>query len=171
MDNFPGKIPHKLSPFIDDSVNDRAEFPQIGAVSRRLVSLFAPESEQTDALMRSDFLLPQYYLRSAIIGESELKLKAQHVKKFSIDTLMYCFYFLPKDVLQAVCAQELALRNWKYHTELKRWFRDDNKQSFDVSTWSQKAWSGPLDTSRFILDYSLNPSKAPHMGALRTSPL
>lgn len=188
MENFPGinKLPHSLSPFIDDSSADRREGCHLG-LTRPLVSLFASEEAEKAALSQSEFLVPPYYLRSVIMGESELKLKPQHVKQFSLDTLMYCFYNLPNDVMQSVAAQELSVRDWKYHTGKAQWFRSigpkDNVSvpilpsnqkafmTFDVSCWEEQVWTSSLDANQFLSDYSLS-SKVPALnGSLRTSPL
>jgi CCR4-NOT transcription complex subunit 2 len=50
-------------------------------------------------------------------------LKTGHLSKFQLETLFYIFYALPKDVLQAYAAQELYSREWRYHGELKLWFK------------------------------------------------
>ena len=50
-------------------------------------------------------------------------LKTGHLSKFQLETLFHIFYALPKDVLQAYSAQELYSRQWRYHAELKLWFK------------------------------------------------
>lgn len=183
MDPELARVPDKLSPFLTDSIGSSSQFLS----ARSLISLFAPVDIQVEARKKHDFFIPQYYIRSAMNGESELKLKPHQVKQFSLDTLMYCFYYLPSDVLQSVSALELVSRNWKYHPELNQWFRPTGSEdglppqmftggqkhymTFDVPSWTQKLWTGSIDASKFQTDYSLSP-KAPALnGTLRTAPV
>ena len=52
-------------------------------------------------------------------------LKTGHLARFEPATLFYIFYGMPRDVLQAYAAQELYARGWRYHAELKTWFRHE----------------------------------------------
>lgn len=52
-------------------------------------------------------------------------LKTGHMEKFHYSTLLYMFYGMTKDLLQAYAAKELASRGWHYNTELKLWFIKD----------------------------------------------
>jgi hypothetical protein len=49
-------------------------------------------------------------------------LKTSHLAKFTLETLFYIFYNMPKDTLQVYAAKELYKREWRYHKELKLWF-------------------------------------------------
>ena len=85
-------------------------------------------------------------------------LKTGHLSKFQLETLFYIFYALPKDVLQAYAAQELYTREWRYHGELKRWFKragptDGVANSsngaaqylcFDINTWERRLFTGNM---------------------------
>ena len=57
-------------------------------------------------------LPPSYYARAPT-------LRSKHLKRFSVETLFYIFYQLPRDVLQAYAARELGLRGWLYCKEEK----------------------------------------------------
>lgn len=76
-------------------------------------------------------------------------LRREHLQKFDVTTLMYMFYALPRDMLQAFAAQELYTREWRYHRDLKLWFKPekaDNKTLlvyFDTGAWERKTFAGP----------------------------
>jgi hypothetical protein len=159
MTNFPGgkfEVPNKLSPFVDDSVRqpilaDRA--------SSSVVSVFAEPSVGEDILRKSDFAIPQCYFRSYIQGESEFKLKPQHLKQFTPQTLFYCFHNLPGDILQVLAAQELSSRGWRYHSEIKRWFRvaasgdvptSSGLIHFDPTRWEERPYPNNVEQSKFM---------------------
>ena len=77
-------------------------------------------------------------------------LKGEHLSKFSVETLFYMFYNMPKDLLQAYSTQELYRREWRFHGELKAWIRARTQQElqqalptiqfvyFDVSNWETR---------------------------------
>jgi hypothetical protein len=96
-------------------------------------------------------------------------LKTGHLSKFQLETLFYIFYALPKDVLQAYAAQELYSREWRYHGELKLWFKraspSDGVSSsssgspqylyFDINSWERRLFNGSMNqniTSGFITE-------------------
>ena len=179
MTNFPGgkfEVPNILSPFVDDSVRqpllaDRA--------SSSVISVFAEPSASQEILRKTDFVLPHCYFRSYIQGESEFKLKPQHLKQFSLPTLFYSFYNLPGDILQLLSAQELSARGWKYHPEIKRWFRQaasgDVPTSsglihFDPSRWEERAYPSNVDQSKFMpASEHIVPANV-NVGGLRSGP-
>ena len=98
---------------------------------------------------------PQYQLPMCYFMQPPA-LKTGHLSKFQLETLFYIFYALPKDVLQAYAAQELYSRKWRYHVDLKLWFkRADTSDGlsatvnvsnqyvyFDVNTWGQRLFNG-----------------------------
>jgi CCR4-NOT transcriptional regulation complex NOT5 subunit len=49
-------------------------------------------------------------------------LKPTWFSKFTNETLFYIFYFMTKDTLQLIAAEELYKRNWRYHSEYLVWF-------------------------------------------------
>mmetsp|Transcript_2399 Transcript_2399/g.4999 ORF Transcript_2399/g.4999 Transcript_2399/m.4999 type:complete len:434 (-) Transcript_2399:1309-2610(-) len=82
-------------------------------------------------------------------------LKTGHLSKFTLEILFYIFYAMPKDVLQAYSAQELYSREWRYHVDLKLWFKraapgdgvdlSDGSAKyiyFDFQTWDRRHFSG-----------------------------
>ncbi|GAX10842.1 CCR4-NOT transcription complex subunit 2 [Fistulifera solaris] len=87
------------------------------------------------------FQLPSCYYMQAPA------LKTGHLSKFQLETLFYIFYSLPKDVLQAYAAQELYTREWRYHGELKLWFKRDNGSYlyFDINSWERRLFNGSMN--------------------------
>jgi CCR4-NOT transcription complex subunit 2 len=94
-------------------------------------------------------------------------LKTGHLSKFQLETLFYIFYALPKDVLQAYSAQELYAREWRYHGELKLWFKRAGPADgyapatagstqylyFDINSWERRLFNGSMNqniTSGFL---------------------
>lgn len=88
-------------------------------------------------------------------------LRTGHFKKFTLETLVYIFYSMPRDILQAYAAQELYRRGWRFHQELRLWLLYDpetavelsppteadkkpeyNYVYFDVQSWEKKAFAG-----------------------------
>ncbi len=101
-----------------------------------------------------DFQLPAcYYMQPPA-------LKTGHLSKFQLETLFYIFYALPKDVLQAYAAQELYTREWRYHGDLKLWFKRASLNDgltanasggasqylyFDINTWERRIFTNSLN--------------------------
>lgn len=96
-------------------------------------------------------------------------LKTGHLSKFQLETLFYIFYALPKDVLQAYSAQELYSREWRYHGDLKLWFKRATASDgipalstgaaqylyFDINTWERRVFNGNMNqnvTSGFLTE-------------------
>lgn len=65
---------------------------------------------------------PMYQIPSCYYIQAPA-LKTGHLARFQLETLFYIFYALPQDVQQAYAAQELYARDWRYHGELKVWFK------------------------------------------------
>lgn len=86
-------------------------------------------------------------------------LKTGHLSKFQLETLFYIFYALPKDVLQAYAAQELYSREYRYHGELKLWFKRAGPSDgvaanstgapqylyFDINSWERRLFNGSMN--------------------------
>lgn len=86
-------------------------------------------------------------------------LKTGHLSKFQLETLFYIFYALPKDVLQAYAAQEMYTRDWRYHGDLKLWFKRASPSDglanagtgapqylyFDINTWERRLFTGTMN--------------------------
>lgn len=95
-------------------------------------------------------------------------LKTGHLSKFQLETLFYIFYALPRDVLQAYAAQELYSREWRYHSELKLWFKRAGPADgisnpsggsqflyFDINSWERRLFNGSMNqniTSGFLAE-------------------
>mmetsp|Transcript_61 Transcript_61/g.69 ORF Transcript_61/g.69 Transcript_61/m.69 type:complete len:534 (-) Transcript_61:215-1816(-) len=120
--------------------------------SRCLYSTFS--SPWADGPSNSD---PQFTLPSCYFMATPPPLKHAHLHKFQLETLFYIFYAMPKDLLQAYSGQELYQREWRYHAELKLWFRRATQQDlphlpadraatqyifFDINSWECRLFSG-----------------------------
>mmetsp|Transcript_9786 Transcript_9786/g.15684 ORF Transcript_9786/g.15684 Transcript_9786/m.15684 type:complete len:477 (+) Transcript_9786:300-1730(+) len=95
-------------------------------------------------------------------------LKTGHLSKFQLETLFYIFYAMPKDVLQAYAAQELYTREWRYHGDLKLWFKRAGPSDgittssatpqylyFDINSWERRLFNGNMNqnvTGGFLTD-------------------
>ncbi|KAI4091919.1 MAG: hypothetical protein LQ339_008036 [Xanthoria mediterranea] len=44
---------------------------------------------------------------------------------FADETLIWIFYFQPRDIMQEFAASELTNRNWRYHKEMRMWLTKD----------------------------------------------
>jgi len=98
-------------------------------------------------------LEPTFYLPSCYRLPSP-SLRREHLQKFDYTTLMYMFYALPRDMLQAFAAQELFYREWRYHKDHKLWFKPEKVEEaggrskqvlmyFDAGAWEKKTFVGP----------------------------
>lgn len=82
-------------------------------------------------------------------------LKLEQFAKMQLETLFYMFYVLPRDMMQALAAQELYRREWKYHTDLRVWVKARSLQEqqqihpgvqwiyFDLGSWDIKPFQFP----------------------------
>jgi len=84
-------------------------------------------------------------------------LKTGHLARFEPATLFYIFYGMPRDVLQAYAAQELYARGWRFHGDLKTWFRQEAPPGapgaaaadagkfvyWDSGAWEKRVYGGP----------------------------
>eukprot|EP00535_Pseudo-nitzschia_heimii_P007281 CAMPEP_0197178590 /NCGR_PEP_ID=MMETSP1423-20130617/3820_1 /TAXON_ID=476441 /ORGANISM="Pseudo-nitzschia heimii, Strain UNC1101" /LENGTH=430 /DNA_ID=CAMNT_0042628363 /DNA_START=365 /DNA_END=1657 /DNA_ORIENTATION=+ len=121
-----------------------------------------PWSESSGKTKEPHYQLPDcYYMQPPA-------LKTGHLQQFQPETLFYIFYALPKDVLQAYAAQELYTREWRYHGDLKLWFKragpaDGIAQSsagqqylyFDINSWEKRLFNGSMNqnvTGGFLTD-------------------
>merc|ERR1719282_918035 len=117
-----------------------------------LYATFASPWSDTPARKDPEFYLPPcYYMNPP-------QLKTVHFQKFSLETLFYIFFNMPRDTLQAYAAAELYNRGWKYHRELKAWFvlQEDEGQPrwvcFDPSTWEKHFYLNPVDAPGFLAE-------------------
>merc|ERR1719382_681724 len=115
-----------------------------------LYATFASPWSDTPARKDPEFYLPPcYYMNPP-------QLKTAHLQKFSIETLFYVFFNMPRDTLQAYAAAELYNRGWKYHRELNSWFalQEDEGQHrwvcFDPNAWEKHYYLQQVDPSGFL---------------------
>eukprot|EP01032_Pedospumella_encystans_P021293 gene21293-24163_t len=120
------------------------------------LNLNAPESlfptfasPFTDVALTPD---PQFHTPACYLMHPP-SLKNEHLSKFQLETLFYMFYSMPRDILQAVAAQELYRREWRFHGELKVWLKPraphELMQShpsvmfvfFDVAAWETRLFT------------------------------
>lgn len=84
-------------------------------------------------------------------------LKTGHLQRFDSQTLIYIFYTMPRDVLQAYAAQELHAREWRYHVDHKLWFKLETEGGnpgsgtaqwmyWDVNVWEKRVFTGATAT-------------------------
>mmetsp|Transcript_7655 Transcript_7655/g.11592 ORF Transcript_7655/g.11592 Transcript_7655/m.11592 type:complete len:357 (-) Transcript_7655:123-1193(-) len=114
--------------------------------SDALYATFAYPCAAEASRVYPDFVLPYcYYMQPPA-------LKTSHLGKFELLTLFYIFYNMPKDTLQVYAAKELYNREWRYHKELKMWFkrpspseslgnnlnRGQTLMYFDINHWEQR---------------------------------
>ncbi|XP_022755711.1 probable NOT transcription complex subunit VIP2 isoform X3 [Durio zibethinus] len=64
-----------------------------------------------------EFTVPQCYY-----AKQPPALHQGYFSKFTVDTLFYIFYSMPKDEAQLYAANELCNRGWFYHKEHRLWF-------------------------------------------------
>lgn len=91
------------------------------------------------------------------------------ITSFSDETLFFIFYSTPRDVLQEVAAQELYVRNWRYHKGLHLWLtKEQNTEPiqktptyergtyvfFDPGSWEKVS-------KTFVLMYEMLEEKPP----------
>jgi len=120
--------------------------------SDSLYSTFASPWSENATNREPQYQLPMcYYMQPPA-------LKTGHLSKFQLETLFYIFYALPKDVLQAYAAQELYAREWKFHVELKLWFKRASPADgvtssaggmqfiyFDINQWERRLFNGNMN--------------------------
>jgi len=120
--------------------------------SEHLYSTFAGPWSDAPTTREPQYQLPMcYYMQPPA-------LKTGHLSKFQLETLFYIFYALPKDVLQAYAAQELYAREWKFHVDLKLWFKRASPADgvpvstmqyiyFDINTWERRMFNSNMNSN------------------------
>lgn len=133
------------------------------ASAHLMQGLLACPWQREPAYLESQWSVPSSYKLA------QPALKTGHLAKFDSSTLLYIFYSMPRDVLQAYAAQELYARQWRYHRDLKTWFKQAdvgstaNKSTspawsyFDTVAWQVKTYLGKPQgsvsfTSGFLTD-------------------
>nr|GMD82387.1 probable NOT transcription complex subunit VIP2 isoform X1 [Ipomoea batatas] len=65
---------------------------------------------------------PEYTIPECYNAKQSPALKQSYFSKFRPETLFYIFYSMPKEEAQLYAANELHVRGWFYHRELRLWF-------------------------------------------------
>ncbi|XP_061354062.1 probable NOT transcription complex subunit VIP2 isoform X2 [Gastrolobium bilobum] len=65
---------------------------------------------------------PEFNVPQCYYAKQQSPLHQGYFSKFSVDTLFYIFYSMPKDEAQLYAANELHNRGWFYHKEHHFWF-------------------------------------------------
>lgn len=66
------------------------------------------------ALSNLSMLSPRHFPLPRV-GLQPPPFKREHLGKFSLKTLFYIFYMMPRDVLQVHATRELCRRDWRYY--------------------------------------------------------
>jgi len=104
---------------------------------------------------------PEFYLPTCYYMQPPIQPAESKVHLFSDETLIYAFYALPRDLLQATAAVELYNRDWRFHKTHQLWFiRLDSEPVtkangyergtyifFDIMNWKK------VKKENFILHY------------------
>mmetsp|Transcript_70976 Transcript_70976/g.169338 ORF Transcript_70976/g.169338 Transcript_70976/m.169338 type:complete len:304 (-) Transcript_70976:89-1000(-) len=100
-----------------------------------------------------EFYLPQSYFMNPPSP------KLEHFSKFSLETLFYMFYSMPRDQQQALAAWQLYERGWLYHKTEKMWIaaqpQDDGAGNarnvyYDPMAWEVKYVPKEVDQAGFL---------------------
>ncbi|KHN30215.1 Putative NOT transcription complex subunit VIP2 [Glycine soja] len=65
---------------------------------------------------------PEFSVLQCYYAKQSPSLHQGYFSKFSVETLFYIFYSMPKDEAQLYAANELYKRGWFYHKEHRLWF-------------------------------------------------
>lgn len=115
-----------------------------------LYATFASPWSDAPARKDPEFNLPPCYYMSPP------QLKTAHLQRFSLETLFYIFFNMPRDTLQAYAAAELYNKGWKYHRELKTWFIYQEEEGqprwvcFNPNSWEKHYYLQPVDVANFL---------------------
>ena len=111
----------------------------------------------------ADYVLPYcYYMQPPA-------LKTSHLSKFTLETLFYIFYCMPRDTLQVYASKELYSRDWRYHKDIKLWLTRATRQGggdngvveeylfFDVGNWETRLFRDThiLQPHKFLTEEEL----------------
>jgi hypothetical protein len=66
---------------------------------------------------------PEYNIPSCYYINPELSQPVHKMSLFSNETLFYIFYTMPQDKLQLLAANELHMRDWRYHIVNQCWYK------------------------------------------------
>ena len=82
----------------------------------------------------------------------------RYIEKFRERTLFYFFYYLTRDSLQLLAAEQLYKRGWKYHTSYQIWFKSNKNEEekeileyFNPLEWTNNEYIyGKIEPSSFL---------------------
>lgn len=127
-----------------------------------LYPMFMSPFEDAPTSGSPEYSLPDCYYRHPPA------LKTSHLSKFSLETLFFIFYSMPKDTLQVFACRELYERGWRYHKTLQLWFNQPDKavmQSlgyksdslvyFDTETWERRVYLNDGSSLTFMTEEEL----------------
>ena len=78
------------------------------------------DQELTDSNNIPEYVIPKsYYLRKPI-------LKSSHISKFSEFSLFYIFFSMASELHQALAAEDLYRRNWKFDSVEQTWVKEQS---------------------------------------------
>lgn len=135
----------------------------------QMYATFAYPCTSVPCRLEPDHVLPScYYMQPPA-------LKTSHLAKFTLQTLFYIFYNMPKDTLQVYAGKELYNRDWRYHKDLSMWFARAESQAitvlpgqlhnlprdayiyFDIDTWEMRQFKEThiLQPNKFMSEQEL----------------
>lgn len=62
-------------------------------------------------------------------GMSTSHIYKLNLTDFPLETLLQIFYTMPRDVMQELAAQELSIREWRWHKVLRQWLQKDTRET------------------------------------------
>ncbi|XP_012572755.1 probable NOT transcription complex subunit VIP2 isoform X2 [Cicer arietinum] len=93
---------------------------------------------------------PKFNVPQCYYAEQPPALRKLYYTKFSVETLFYIFYSMPKDTAQLYAADELYERGWSYHKERCFWFiRSPNKELLVKTHTHERGTYHYFDSSSF----------------------
>lgn len=113
---------------------------------------------------------PKFNVPQCYYAEQPPALRKLYYTKFSVETLFYIFYSMPKDTAQLYAADELYERGWSYHKERCFWFiRSPNKELLVKTHTHERGTYHYFDSSsfeireeNFVVHYEMV-EKRPHL--------
>ncbi|KAG1141571.1 hypothetical protein G6F62_008985 [Rhizopus arrhizus] len=93
---------------------------------------------------------PGYYLPACYRQVQATPPAHQRMRTFSDEILFYVFYCMPKDIAQEAAAQELYVRNWRYHKELGLWLTKETDENGRPVQNFRRTSSNGLDRGVYV---------------------
>lgn len=101
------------------------------------------------ANIEPDYVLPSCYYQQAST------FKQAHLARYSIKTLFYMFWQMPRDAMQVHAAKELYKRGWRYHSQLCKWFCQEAGAYyiFDTQAWERVPYPERVDPRQLLASF------------------